>query len=98
MRSAVRLPVTSASISPDPQVLRSAGISVRFIQFPFAYAKKSSPGATDLSMPARSRPGLAPLSADAADGRTSGADLLQEGAARSAATRAMATERWHSFM
>src|SRR5437763_11796136 len=98
MRSAVRLPVTSASISPAPQVLRSAGISVFFIQLPFAYAKKSSPGATDLSMPARSIPvDFAPVSDDADAGRTSGVERLQDGVAKRAAAKTMAMERAQSF-
>src|SRR5256885_16583533 len=94
MRSAVRLPVISVTISPGPQVLRSPGIWVFFTQLPFAYAKKSSPGATDLSMPARSRPtDCAPSLAEAACGRTPEAELWQEGAARSAAARARVGER-----
>src|SRR5256885_11632041 len=99
MRSAVRLPVISVTISPGPQVLRSPGIWVFFTQLPFAYAKKSSPGGTDLSMPARSRPmDCAPSVAEAACGRTPEAELWQEGAARSAAARAREAERRQSFM
>src|SRR6478672_8836349 len=37
---------------------RSAGISVAFFHAPLAYRSKSSPGFTDLSMPARSMPAV----------------------------------------
>src|ERR1035437_1339035 len=56
MRSAVRREVSSSTTPLLPQELRSAGISVLLIQAPFAYPKKSSPGATDRSIPARSMP------------------------------------------
>src|SRR5664280_486171 len=56
MRSAVRREVSSSTTPLMPQELRSAGISVLLIQAPFAYPKKSSPGATDRSIPARSMP------------------------------------------
>src|ERR1051326_7236701 len=50
----MRLLVTSTSSGPVPQFERSAGISVVLSHVPFAYAKKSSPGATVRSMPAMS--------------------------------------------
>ena len=54
--SAVRLRVSSITISPDPQAERSGGIGVALIHAPLAYAKKSSPGLTARSMPATSSP------------------------------------------
>src|ERR1041385_904517 len=56
MRSAVRLSAFSASVAKTPQFERSAGICVAASQPPLAKVKKSSPGLTLRSMPARSRP------------------------------------------
>src|SRR5882762_8907125 len=56
MRSAVRFAVSSLSTEKVPKTLRSGGISVLSYQPPFANRKKSSPGFTERSIPARSRP------------------------------------------
>src|SRR5947199_2379881 len=56
MRSALRFAVSSPSTAKVPKTERSGGISVRSYQPPFANRKKSSPGLTERSIPARSSP------------------------------------------
>src|SRR3954464_11676603 len=56
IRSAVRFAVSSPSTEKVPKTLRSGGISVLSYQPPFVKRKKSSPGFTERSIPARSRP------------------------------------------
>src|SRR4051794_30966034 len=63
---------------PVPQLLRSAGISVLLSQAPFANRKKSSPGGTARSMPARSMP-------DSADAGAAGGVLATGGATEAVA-------------
>src|SRR5689334_8886174 len=66
---------------PAPYALLSGGMSVSLIQVPLAYAKKSSPGLTDRSMPARSIPtelAVWSLWAHAARGVASRASVTKE--------------------
>src|SRR3954464_13017259 len=56
IRSAVRFAVSSPSTAKVPKTDRSGGISVLSYQPPFVNRKKSSPGFTERSIPARSSP------------------------------------------
>src|SRR2546423_724518 len=95
MRSAVRFAVSSVSIAPVLQLLRSGGISVDSYQRPLAKRKKSSPGFTLGSMPFTSSPrsgaAEAVRSAPAGPGGFEGADEQATMTARTAELRPMAT-------
>src|SRR5215469_6184886 len=82
MRSTVRFRVSSMSMSKIPYLALSAGIDVALIQPPFAYALKSSPGATDLSIPGKS---ISPREDDLA--------VLHAGMNHDAATTSRATNK-----
>src|SRR5262245_50308534 len=92
MRSAVRFAVRSVISAPFDHELRSAGISVLSSHLPFAYRKKSSPGATAGSMAVRSRPDRAsPAAEDAGLFAAAGVDGVEASVARTEAAAAYRT-------